>query len=161
MPSAKSIDEELRLMGQVVDAEASLRAKADRIIALMIESIGSYGTSRTVGLEIVPVEGERWLASVACPMGKGRLILAWGAQGRNLQASLVAEREQYDQYGRQFWEPVWAVTIPQQEDPFVVRGDGQEGIFFDFSYGENLPYSAKKAAISMIHAIVLGGENAK
>lgn len=95
------------------------------------------------------------LAIIKSPVGNGRVVRRWSRNRRELYATLLFQREQFDNYDQRCWETVWGITVPRYEAAHSGTGEKALRIDLDGFLGNprNMVFAA---AMSILAALVDG-----
>lgn len=93
------------------------------------------------------------LATFVTPVGEGRIIRGFSRSGAELQGVLVLQRKSLDELDRDAWTPVWRLTVPRYDAPFIGTGDNRQ-LFELSSYTSNRGIGAFTMAMTLLDAMV-------
>jgi hypothetical protein len=140
-----------RLNQSVVDIDE----KCLRIVEKIKEA---FKNDSLIGANVCSVEitnGIPELAIIKSPLGNGRVVRGWARSARELQGTLIFQREQFDDYDQRFWQTVWGITVPRYEDAF--SGVGADALRLDLDgFSGNPRNLAFAAAMSILAGLVDG-----
>lgn len=156
-------DKELEPFDQVVATTDDIRERCYVIVKDLKKVFSEPAVEERISLEIEEVDGEEIYASLKCPLGSGRLRLAWSNWQRQdgsyeIVGTLLVERriltEQSKEEGK--WQPVWAIMVPAHGDPWVGPNGGGLTLLYSRHLGNHKNTSLYSAGLSMIYAIGSG-----
>lgn len=79
------------------------------------------------GLKFEPIDRDNCICTVTSPFGIGRIQRNWTILNGVLHGALVVSRKSSDEQGRECWEPVWRLYVPDRGPVFVEEpNDGFE-----------------------------------
>ncbi|WP_308921525.1 hypothetical protein [Janthinobacterium sp. J1-1] len=126
------------------------------MINLLIASCVKQRTLKEAQILVSKSETQPELAILSTPFGKGRLVRSWKIGGKELVGLIICERVCRDKYDQTYWEPVWALHIPQFEDPFTGTGDGKLTIKLNDSFEDDQWHGVFSAIMSMTYGLIEG-----
>lgn len=136
-------------------AAHTIKKRCDKLVTLLIDTASVSSILGNGAVEITATDGDR-IANVKTPVGNGRFVLSWEISGNELLGLMLFERERYDEYGRQFWEPVWGVKVPKYESPYSGAEAAAVAIPLDQAYGYSRSNAVFAALMSMLYGLVNG-----
>jgi hypothetical protein len=100
-------------------------------------------------------KGIHELALIKSPVGNGRVVRGWLRSARELQGTLIFQRDQFDKYDQRYWETVWGITVPRCEDAY--SGNGANALRLDLDGVSGNPGNTAFAAAMSILSGIVGG----
>jgi hypothetical protein len=97
---------------------ADIDEKCLKIISKLQEA---FEHDSMIGANVCSIDitkGIHELALIKSPVGNGRILRGWSRSARDLQGTLIIQREQFDKYDQRYWETVWGITVPRYEDAY-------------------------------------------
>ena len=144
------------LNSAVADIDQKCRAVLDKLRnAFLQESMIGTGACQIelTGAPSLP-------ATLASPLGEGRFVRSYCRSDSDLQGVLVLQHKRVDEFDRQIWMPVWMLTVPRYESPYI--GTKDNALRFDLSnYVDNRGIEAFAMAMTVLDAMVDHPEDSK
>lgn len=132
-----------------------IKNKCARIVTLLNAVVSKETLLGEDAIQITPAEGDR-IADIKTSLGNARIVLSWEVRETALVGIMTVEREQRDKYGKQFWEPVWGLKVPNYGNPYSGPEDAAVPIPFDGTVSHLRTNALFTAVLSILYGITNG-----
>jgi hypothetical protein len=140
---------------EINHATSQIKSKCARIATLLKGVVSDETLLGEEAFEIMPAEGDR-IADIKTPLGNGRIVLSWHVRDADLLGIMTVEREQFDKYGKQFWEPVWGLKVPINGNPYSGSQDAPVAIPLDSMSNRTRANALFEAIMAILYGIANG-----
>lgn len=143
------------VLSDLADSTSELDTKCARILALIKEATQAETLlgQNACHMEISP--GQREMATFSSAVGEGRFVRTWNATGERLGANLIFERKLIDTRQREYWEPVFCMTV--QRSGGAVMGSGGDAVKIPLgAFDDTSRRGAFTALMAMVYGVIVG-----
>lgn len=156
--------DELRSLKYVHNDARTIRSTATKIVRDLVEVFSDPDVRQDIRLIITPVDasdGADVYATLASPLGLGRLVLEWTSRELSggeweLVGVLTTERSVRNAKSELEWQQVWAINIPKTGEPWMGAGEDVSYLKYSKQLGHDKADSLYFAGLAMVYTIGTG-----
>lgn len=141
--------------GRLSDTVKTIAGQQQALINALYRYCAENKTLKQAG--VIFQEVSDGSALLVTPVGNARTKNGWTVLNSQLLGTLTFERERKDAFDRVFWEPIFALTFPENESAFSTKEAG--GIHVGvFGFDDDLANALADVISTIVYRIVMGAE---